>query len=32
MSAIREKYKPEKCKIEPYITVLSVKKLAYKIL
>jgi len=32
MPGIREKYTLEKCKIEPNITVLSVNKLAYRIL
>jgi hypothetical protein len=32
MSGIREKYKPEEGKIKPNVTVLSVNKLAYRIL
>jgi hypothetical protein len=32
MSGIRGKFRPEKCKIEPNITVLSVNKLDYRIL
>jgi len=32
MLGIREKYKPEKFKIEPNIAVLTVNELAYRIL